>query len=102
MEWDLINYFSEKLYIEHKNQSLTLIKEKVPSLSVHQTLKTTTNEIGKRKIILVKSQLTPTIPPTQYPVERYIPSPFLTAPTSVKSKWGENNFFKPISGKVEI
>ena len=101
MEWDLINYFSEKLYIEHKNQSLILIKEKVFSLRVHQNLKTTTNEIGKRKIILVKSQLTPTIPPTQYPVERYIPSPFLTAPTSVKSKWGEKIFWNQFPGTVK-
>ena len=106
MEWDLINYFSEKLYIEHKKP------ESYPQHRFHKRksvfFKGAPNSKNnhewnrKRKIILVKSQLTLTIPPTQYPVERYIPSPFLTAPTSVKSKWGENNFLKPISGNGEL
>ena len=92
MEWDLINYFSEKLYIEHKNQSLILIKEKVFSLRVHQNLKTTTNEIGKRKIILVKSQLTPAIPPHSIQWSVISPRHFLPRPL-LSSRNGAKTFF---------
>ena len=104
MEWDLINYFSEKLYIEHKNQSLILIKEKVFSLRVHQNLKTTTNEIGKRKIILVKSQLTPTTPPhsIQWSVispRHFLPRPLLPSRNGAK-KFFETNFRERWNMKV--
>ena len=59
MEWDLINYFSEKLYIEHKNQSLThstdFIKEKSVFFKGAPNSKNNQEWNRNRKIILVKS-----------------------------------------------
>ena len=103
MEWDLINYFSEKLYIEHENQSLTLIKEKV-SLRVHQTLKTTRNEMEIAKLFWSNPNWPHPSPPhsIQWSVispRHFLPRPLLSSRNGAK-KIFETNFRERWNMKV--
>ena len=106
MEWDLINYFSEKLYIEHKNQSLTLstdfIKEKVFSLRVHQTLKTTTNrEIEIAKLFWSNPNWPQPSPPHSIQWSVISPRHFLPRPLLSNRNGAKTIFWNQFPGTVK-
>ena len=105
MEWDLINYFCEKLYIEHKNQRLTLstdfTKEKVSSSSLHQTLKTTTDEIESAKSFWSNPNWAQPSPPHSIQWSVISPRHFLPRPLLSSRNGAKTIFLNQFPGTVK-